>query len=594
MTEEKNELLKEKLKLFFEERIEKLTNKFTNDINLIEELKYNIYENIIIPYREIKEKKEENEKSKESEKEKEKEKEKETKKVEEQKEPKANHARSIKTENINLTKTPMKSNRKKELDFKGKTEAAPKKSRVFSGKASRNSELNQTFQNDRVKKKSNVALTEANKKTIERTRSSRTPFNKKEKAKDKEEKKEKESKPKKSTDLSRTAYKPSGTKRFTNQKKTIEKKGKPEKQENKKKEIKKQIKKVSIKNHDKKEKTEDKVEKKFVVNFKGINPIPEELKNKNALYNIYLIIKGNYLSNKENYKLVLSHPLIYKSFGNDAKFLLNDTKKDLQSKIFELENFLNKYDDLPNIISQEFQPSKSAMKSLMFVKKEELENLIKKGNVIKEFCDIIKILLYLLDIKFDENLSGEELLQFFISEVLDKNNNQNLLKLVSDFLAKNKSLNLTKEKVDKIEDIIKSDEAILSISDMTKKNRNMSYCTLLIKEFHEFITLKTSDDIPYYELKNKDTILKEYKYKLATIENNGIPPKKEEEKKEEGEEINADNEKKEEANNENKDNLQENKDKEIEQNKVETQDNQTSQLGNQKVEEQNVKNENNE
>ena len=155
MTEEKNELLKEKLKLFFEERIEKLTNKFTNDINLIEDLKYNIYENIIIPYREIKEKKEENEKSKESEKEKEKEK--ETKKVEEQKEPKANHARSIKTENINLTKTPMKSNRKKELDFKGKTEAAPKKSRVFSGRASRNSELNQTFQNDRVKKKSNVA-----------------------------------------------------------------------------------------------------------------------------------------------------------------------------------------------------------------------------------------------------------------------------------------------------------------------------------------------------------------------------------------------------------------------------------------------------
>ena len=592
MTEEKNELLKEKLKLFFEERIEKLTNKFTNDINLIEDLKYNIYDNIIIPYREIKEKKEENEKSKESEKEKEKEK--ETKKVEEQKEPKANHARSIKTENINLTKTPMKSNRKKELDFKGKTEAAPKKSRVFSGRTSRNSELNQTFQNDRVKKKSNVALTEANKKTIERTRSSRTPFNKKEKVKEKEEKKEKENKPKKITDLSRTAYKPSGTKRFTNQKKTIEKKGKPEKQENKKKEIKKQIKKVSIKNHDKKEKTEDKVEKKIVVNFKGINPIPEELKNKNALYNIYLIIKGNYLSNKENYKLILSHPLIYKSFGNDAKFLLNDTKKDLQSKIFELENFLNKYDDLPNIISQEFQPSKSAMKSLMFVKKEELENLIKKGNVIKEFCDIIKILLYLLDIKFDENLSGEELLQFFISEVLDKNNAQNLLKLVSDFLAKNKSLNLTKEKVDKIEDIIKSDEAILSISDMTKKNRNMSYCTLLIKEFHEFITLKTSDDIPYYELKNKDTILKEYKYKLATIENNGIPPKKEEEKKEEGEEINADNEKKEEANNENKDNLQENKDKEIEQNKVETQDNQTSQLGNQKVEEQNVKNENNE
>ena len=316
-------------------------------------------------------------------------------------------------------------------------------------------------------------------------------------------------------------------KKFNNQKKPIEKQ---EKQENKKIEVKKQIKEVNIKNNDKKEKTEDKIEKKFVVNFRGINPIPEELKNKNALYNIYLIIKDNYLSNKENYKLVLSHPLLYKSFNNDAKFLLKDIKKDLQYKISELENFLNKYDDLSYIVSEGFQPSKAVMKSLEFVDKEEIGNLIKKGNVIKEFSDIIKILLYLLEIEFNENLNGEELLIFFYSEVFDKNY-KNLMGLVSDFLRKNKSLNLTKEKVDKINDIIKSDKVILSIIDMSKKNRIMIYCSFLIKEINEFINKKTSDDIPYYELKNKDKILKEYKYKLATIENNGIPQKKLEEKK---------------------------------------------------------------
>ena len=138
---------------------------------------------------------------------------------------------------------------------------------------------------------------------------------------------------------------------------------------------------VDIKRNNKKEKTEDKVKKKFVVNYKGINPIPEELKNKNALYNIYLIIKGNYLSYKENYKLVLSHPLLYKSFNNDAKFLLNHYTKDLKSKISELENFFNKYYDnyeLHYIFSEEFQPSKSAMASLLFVRKEDIENLIKK------------------------------------------------------------------------------------------------------------------------------------------------------------------------------------------------------------------------
>ena len=608
MTEERNELLKEKLKLFFETRIEKLTNKLTSDINLIDELKYNIYDNIIIPYREIKEEEEkekEKEKEKELEKEKEKEKKKETKKVEEPKEPKANFTKIQKKDNTNLTKTPMRSNRKRELDFKGKTEAQPKKSRVFSGKSNKNPELNQTFQKDRNNTKSNVTLTETNKKTLDRVRSSRTPLNKKErgKEKEKEEKKEekKENKSKKYSGLSHTAYKPSATKKFTSQKRPNEKKGKHDKQENKKKEIKKQIKKVNIKSQENKEKTEDKEEKKVTIKFKGINPIPEELKNKNALYNIYLIIKGNYLSNKENYKLVLSHPLIYKSFGNDVKFLLKDTKKELQSKISELENFLNKYDDLPNIVSETFQPSKPAMKFIMFVKKEEIENLIKKGNIIKEFADIIKIILYLLEIEFDEKLTNDELLQFFNSEVLDKNQNQNLMKSVSEFLEKNKCLNITKEKVDKIEDIIKSDDVILSITEMTKRNRYMSYCTALIKEFYEFITKKTSDGIPHYELKNKAKILKEYKYKLATIENNGIPPKIEEENKseekiEEKKEIIENNEKKEDTNNEIKDNLEENreKDKEIEQNKVETQGEQNPPLENQKVEEQNVKNENNE
>ena len=90
-----------------------------------------------------------------------------------------------------------------------------------------------------------------------------------------------------------------------------------------------------------------------------------------------------------------------------------------------------------------------------------------------------------------------------------------------------------KEKIEKVENIIKTDNMTLSIQEMTKKNRLISYCTFLIKEYHEFITKKTSDGIPHYELKAKDKNLKEYKFKLATIENNGIPPKIEEVKKEE-------------------------------------------------------------
>ena len=616
MTEEQKNLLKEKLKLFFDNKLETLTNKFEGDINLIEQLKINVYDNIIIPYREINkllDKEKEVTKEKEKEKEKKKEEKKEENKVEVKKDLKTsiNTTKTTKNENQNLTKTPMKSNRKKELDFKGKTEALPKKSRVFSGKSSHKPELNTTFQKEKHQKNNTVALTETNKKTNDRVRSSKTTLNKKEH--EKEEKKE--NKPKKSKGISATAYKPNATKRFTSQKMPIEKKNK-EKNDKKKKEIKKDIKKVNIKNKDKKEKeekkTEEKIENKIVLKYKGINQIPEDLKNKNPLYNIYLMLKGNYLNNKENCKLILSHPLLYKSFGSDIKFLLNDKKKELQSKITELESFLKKYDDLPNIVSSTYQPSKSAYKSLMFVTKEQIENLIKKGNVTKEFADVFKIILYILDVKYDENLEGEELLQFFISEILVKNNKKNLMLVISEFFAKNEDIHLTKEKIEKVENIIKSDNMPLSIQEMTKKNRLISYCIFLIKEYHEFIIQKTSDGIPHYELKAKDKNLKEYKYKLATIENNGIPPKieevkknenkevkeekKEEIKKEENEGDNAQkiekDDKKEEDNNnnENKEVTQEIPNKENEETQVENnQDNPQVEI--QKAEEQNIKSE---
>ena len=69
----------------------------------------------------------------------------------------------------------MKSNRKKELDFKGKTEALPKKSRVFSSKAPHKPELNTTtIATERNKKKPTPSLTESTRrKSAEKNRSTK-------------------------------------------------------------------------------------------------------------------------------------------------------------------------------------------------------------------------------------------------------------------------------------------------------------------------------------------------------------------------------------------------------------------------------------
>ena len=186
--------------------------------------------------------------------------------------------------------------------------------------------------------------------------------------------------------------------------------------------------------------------------------------------------------------------------------------------------------------------------------------------------------------------------------------------VISEFFSKNEDLHLTKEKIEKVENIIKTDNMTLSIQEMTKKNRLISYCTFLIKEYHEFITKKTSDGIPHYELKAKDKNLKEYKFKLATIENNGIPPKIEEVKKEENKEvkeekkeeikkeekeedntqkIEKDDKKEDNNNNENKEVTQEIPNKENEETKVEN-NHDNPQVEIPKAEEQNVKSETNE
>ena len=530
MEEEQKELLKEKLKNLFDEKLNLLTNKFEADINTIETMKYSYFDNIVIPFREIGEK-EKNEEAKEKEKEDKKESKKENKekKDKEEKKEKSEEGKTFKKikplslkENSNLTKTPLKSNRKRDLGFKEKTEVPSKRTtKIFEGKKNpkpENKEQNKTLPTERLKKK-NVTTLDVTKKGSASVRPSKTPINKRGRKNDDE----KEA-PKPKTNRA-TAVKTVGTKKFTGKGKIGDKKGKKEKKKVEKKEKEKEeIKEDLVK--------EEEEKKEIILKDKIIIKIPEELKTNNSLISIYFAIKENYLTNKEKYKIITNNPTIYKSFGNDIKFLLNDKKKDIQTKINELETFLNKYGDLETYITKEFQPSKTAQNSLIFVKKEEIEKIIKSGNIPTEIIDIFKILFLIFDISFDENLEKENLLNYFISEVMDKNNVKDLKTIASNYINNHKDLNITKEKYDKINEIVSSDEKVLSSVDIAKICRNISYCTLLIRECNEFMNSKTLDEVPYYELKSKNKELQELKNKLAVLENNGIPPKKEEIQKE--------------------------------------------------------------
>jgi len=527
MTEEQKEALKEKIKKFFDEKLDSLTNKFQNDVNELETLKYSYFDNVVLPYREMQESGTHENESEEP-KEKEKEKAKEEKKEKIQELTKLNVTRPKTAAREKLSKTPFKSNKTKEIGFKDKTENMPKKTtKIFAGKKNQKSEPVATQPNEGTKRKTITASTEINKKSAA-NRPSKTPFSTRGRKGDAGTTVAPKTKNSKGT-----AIKTTTTKKFTKGK-AGDKKGKSDK------------KKKDVEEAKEEEEKEEVVEEKksVILKDKSINKIPEELKANNALINLYFVSKGNYLNNKEKYKLILSNPSIYKSFGSDVKFLLDDKKKELKSKITELESFLNNYGDLQNYLTKEFNPSKTAQNSLVFVKKEEIENIIKKGNIALEINNVFKLLLYIFDEPFDESLENEKLLNFFVTEIMiNKYNAKDLKTIALNYISKHKDLNNSKEKYDKIEAIISQDKKYISSVDMAKIHRIVSYCTLLIKECHEFISLKTLDNVPYYELKHKNKMLQEFKSKLAILENNGVPPENKEEKKEEKKEENKEEKK---------------------------------------------------
>ena len=66
--------------------------------------------------------------------------------------------------------------------------------------------------------------------------------------------------------------------------------------------------------------------KPVIINPKYIINIPEEIKNNNNLCSIYFTIKKNFLDKKNIFIIAQSTPLLYKSFNNNIKFLLEPKK----------------------------------------------------------------------------------------------------------------------------------------------------------------------------------------------------------------------------------------------------------------------------
>ena len=510
MTEEQKELLKEKLKQLLDEKLNALTDKFQTDIDTIETLKYSYFDNVVLPFREIEEKNEKAEKEQREKKKEQKEKLEETRKERRQLYEK-------------LSRTPVKHKTSRDFGLREKTEMPITRSKVFAGKKATKND-NSIILKERMKKK-NVTTIDVTRKVAR----SKTPVRHRGRKTD--------------DDITKTKNIKATPVKTANISKKIPVKGKVGD-----KKVKKEKKKdEEEKKDDITKTTEEEVKKEVVMEDKSIINVPEELKDNNTLLSIYFMLKGKYLNNKEKYEILLCNPTIYKSFGSNLQFLLDDKKKDLQEKIEEIESFLNNYGDLETYLTKEFVPSKTAQNSLMFIKKDEILNIIKKGDIPDIINKLFKLLLIIFDIEFDETLENENLLNYFITEVIDKNNVKDLKQFATSYFSTNNDLRMSKEKVEKVNAIVDSEEKILSTTDVAKINRNISYTIMLFRDCYDYLNSKTLDDVPYYELREKNKLLKEYKDKLSILEK-GPQTNSEEVAKEETDENNKENQKVEEIN----------------------------------------------
>ena len=459
----KEEQLKEKLIEFFDKKLSDLNTKFTSDIEKIESYKFEYFDTVIKIYREIQEdqKKQEEHEKQEKEKEKEKEEKKEEKhekhekhekKSEEPKHDKATKKKPATNTNRERPKTPLGTNKAK---TKGDKEKEKEKQHDTTDKHDKKKLKITPVGGGNTKPAKGRLNTEANKRPI--------------------------------TGKSDAVSKPQlGKKPAANNKKVDPKKAKGKKDAKSAK--------AEPKEESKEEPKEEapKVEEKkpVIINPKYIINIPDELKNNNNLCSVYFILKKNYLDKKNVLLISASNPLLYKCFGNNMKFLLDEKKNDIEKKAKEIESFFNNYGDLNTYLTKEFSLSKKPISSLALFKKEDTP---KNDNLPSEIWGALKYLYYLLDENIDEKLSTKELLYNFLKNILEKSEDKTLKTLLVNYFQKNKFLNLTQEKAENINKIVNENNSILNMVIMGKNCKPFNYLSFLFKEVHDYINLKTSD-----------------------------------------------------------------------------------------------------
>ena len=137
--------------------------------------------------------------------------------------------------------------------------------------------------------------------------------------------------------------------------------------------------------------------------------------------------------------------------------------------------------------------------------------------------EVNKLVIYLggneniIDAKFDDNWTPNQLVENLINVIYPKYGVKDLKALLLSFSNGKNTFKMNKEKFKLMEDLVKRSPKILSNIDIGKINRPVSYMIFYLREIYEFFNLKTEDGVYYFELKEKNEILKKKKAEIERL-----------------------------------------------------------------------------
>ncbi len=205
---------------------------------------------------------------------------------------------------------------------------------------------------------------------------------------------------------------------------------------------------------------------------------------------LYYLLNSGFFGIKSKIRYIFINKELHNNFN--IKELLKQLLSDYENEYQKFTLIINKYDIKP------FIPDDIMQNSLNFLNKEEEKKLSSNEQKI-EIINIFKFLLLILGEDISK-IEDKNIINYTFKDIYNKYNVNNIKDLVLKIALENLQ-KLKLEQIENIKSLINDKEDILSPAMLLRLNRSVSYMTFILRDFYNYLFLKTEDGTKLYEIR---------------------------------------------------------------------------------------------